>query len=238
MNFSDAASNPTMQSVSSASVDERVSFIRKTYAHLTAAVFAFVAIEFAIFSSGYAEPLAALMTGGQYSWLIVLGLFMGVGWLADWWAHSERSQAMQYLGLSLYVVAQAVIFVPLMYVAAYYSSPTVIPSAAVTTLIVFAGLTVGVFVTKKDFSFMRTGLIIAGFAAMGLIVVSILFGFDLGILFSGAMVVLASGYVLYYTSNVLHHYNPNQHVAASLALFSAVALLFWYILRIFIWRDS
>ena len=58
----------------------------------------------------------------------------------------------------------------------------------------------------------------------------------IGLLFSGAMVVLAGGYTLYYTSNVLHHYRTDQHVAASLALFSAVALMFWYILRIFMSR--
>ncbi|MCB1317091.1 MAG: Bax inhibitor-1 family protein, partial [Leptospiraceae bacterium] len=48
----------------------------------------------------------------------------------------------------------------------------------------------------------------------------------------GAMVLFASGMILYTTSNVLHHYHPTQHVAASLALFASVALLFWYILRI------
>ena len=46
------------------------------------------------------------------------------------------------------------------------------------------------------------------------------------------MVLLASCAVLYATSNILHHYHTKQHVAASLALFSAVALLFWYILQI------
>ena len=47
-----------------------------------------------------------------------------------------------------------------------------------------------------------------------------------------AMVVLMSGYILYYTSNVMLHYRTDQHVAAALALFAAVATLFWYILQI------
>ena len=63
--------------------------------------------------------------------------------------------------------------------------------------------------------------------------VSIVFGFSLGLLFSGAMVIIASISILYNTSNVLHRYNPQQHVAAALSLFASVALLFWYILRIF-----
>ena len=222
-------------SVSTASTDERVAFIRKTYAHLLFAILAFVGIEVALFATGLAEVIAQAML--SVSWLLVLGLFMGVGWLADWWAHKDTSPGLQYMGLILYVVAEAIIFVPILYIASAYSDPSVIPSAAVTTLLVFAGLTVSVFATKKDFSFLRSGLMIAGFLAIGLIIAASLFGFELGLLFSVAMAGLAAGYVLYYTSNVLHHYNTNQHVAASLALFSAVALLFWYILRIFMSRD-
>lgn len=222
-------------SVSTASTDERVAFIRKTYAHLLFAILAFVGIEVALFATGLAEVIAQAML--SVSWLLVLGLFMGVGWLADWWAHKDTSPGLQYMGLILYVVAEAIIFVPILFIASAYSDPSVIPSAAVTTLLVFAGLTVSVFVTKKDFSFLRTGLMIAGFLAIGLIIAASLFGFSLGLLFSVAMAALAAGYILYYTSNVLHHYNTNQHVAASLALFSAVALLFWYILRIFMSRD-
>jgi FtsH-binding integral membrane protein len=52
--------------------------------------------------------------------------------------------------------------------------------------------------------------------------------------FSVAMVVLAAGYMLYQTSQVLAHYHPGQHVAAALALFSSVALMFWYVIRIFL----
>jgi FtsH-binding integral membrane protein len=222
-------------SVSTASTDERVAFIRRTYAHLLFAILAFVGIEVALFATGLAEVIAQAML--SVSWLLVLGLFMGVGWLADWWAHKDTSPGLQYMGLILYVVAEAIIFVPILFIASAYSDPSVIPSAAVTTLLVFAGLTVSVFATKKDFSFLRSGLMIAGFLAIGLIIAASLFGFELGLLFSVAMAGLAAGYVLYYTSNVLHHYNTNQHVAASLALFSAVALLFWYILRIFMSRD-
>lgn len=224
-----------MYSVSSAQIDERISFIRKTYAHLLAAVVAFIGIEFGLFASGIGYAVAESML--SVSWLLVLGLFMGIGWLANWWAMKDTSPALQYAGLALYVVAEAVIFVPLLAVAAAYSDPSVIPMAGVTTLVVFAGLTVAVFATKKDFSFLRTGLVVASFLALGAIVAAILFGFNLGLLFSIAMAGLASGYILYYTSNVLHHYRPDQHVAAALALFSAVALLFWYILRIFMARD-
>jgi len=135
------------------------------------------------------------------------------------------------------VVAQAIIFLPLLYMAAHYGGPNTIKMAGLLTATLFAGLTGTVFITGKDFSFMRGALCLGGFIALGLIVASILFGFSLGLLFSVGMVVLAGGYILYYTSNVLHHYRTDQHVAAALALFAAVALMFWYILRIFMSRD-
>lgn len=215
-----------------ADVDERVSFIRKTYAHLGGAVLAFIGLEAVLLQMGLAERFMAVLAGSQYSWLIVLGAFMGVSYLADYWARSATSMAMQYAGLALYVVAQAVIFLPLMYIASRFGGEDVIPIAGTITLLLFTGLTLIVFLTRKDFSFLRGVLGIAGLAALGLIVCSILFGFQLGAVFSVAMIAFACGWILYDTSNVLHHYRIGQHVAASLALFASVALLFWYVLRL------
>jgi FtsH-binding integral membrane protein len=113
----------------------------------------------------------------------------------------------------------------------------VIPAAAVTTLLIFGGLTAFTFLTKKDFSFLGSFLALIGISAMVLIVVSMIFGMHLGIWFVWGMIVLASGYILYYTSNVMHHYRTDQHVAAALALFASVALLFWYVIQIFMNRD-
>jgi FtsH-binding integral membrane protein len=215
-----------------ADVDERVDFIRKTYAHLGGAVLAFVAITGVLLNTPAAEALTGLMTTGQWSWLVVLGAFIGVSYLANYWAQSATSVGMQYAGLALYVVAEAVIFTPLMYFASRFAGPDVIPIAGIITLLLFFGLTLIVFLTRADFSFLRIGLGIAAFAALGIIVCSILFGFQLGVIFSAAMIVFACGWILYDTSNVLHHYRIGQHVAASLALFASVALLFWYVLRL------
>ncbi len=183
------------------------------------------------------EGLVQTMIGTRYGWLVVLGLFMLVSYVAENWAQSAVSPATQYLGLGLYVVAEAVIFVPLLYIAKTID-PGIITSAATATLALFAALTAVVFITRKDFSFLRTVLVFGGLAAMGLIVTAILFRFALGPVFTYAMIALACGYVLYHTSNVLHHYRIGQHVAASLALFASVALLFWYILQLFLSRRN
>ncbi len=240
------AENPYGQfgrSVADAPADVRVEFIRKTYMHLAAAVYAFVGIEYLLFSLGFDEWMMGILGQSQWSWLIVLGMFMAVSWIADSWARSTTSLGMQYAGLFLYVLAEAVIFVPLLAIAQQQSVNVaganlgVIPAAGITTLIMFAGLTAVAFLTKKDFSFMGGFLTLTMFAAMALIVASIVIGFNLGVWFTALMIIAACGYILYYTSNVMHHYRTDQYVAAALALFAAVALLFWYVLRLFMSRD-
>ena len=216
---------------------DRAKFIRKTYLLLAAAILAFVVLEFGIFASGYADDIAVTMLGSQYSWLIVLGAFMGISFLANWWANSNSSAALQYLGLGVYVVAEAVIFVPLIFIAATYSDASVIPKAGIVTLGLFLGITATVFLTRADFSFLGPIIAIGGFAALGFIVASIMFGFSLGSVFAFIMVAFAGTAILYNTSQVLHKYNTTQHVAASLTLFAGIALLFWYILSIFSSRD-
>ena len=74
-------------------------------------------------------------------------------------------------------------------------------------------------------------MFVAGIAAFGAILCSILFGFSLGIWFTAAMILFACGWILYDTSAVLHEYRVDQHVAASLKLFASVMLLFWYVVR-------
>ncbi|MFK8114765.1 MAG: Bax inhibitor-1 family protein [Rubripirellula sp.] len=212
---------------------ERLGFIRRTYAHLTGAVLALIALETVLFMVVPANTMNALVTRmmSGYGWLIVLGLFMGVSWIARMWATSNTSKAVQYAGLGLYVAAEAVILLPMLYIAVRMD-PNIPVFAAAITSICFIGLTVFVFATKVDLAGWGKFLALGGIVAFGAIAAGIVMGFSLGLWFSAAMVGLACGYILYDTSNVLHHYHTSQHVAASLALFSSVVLLFWYVLRI------
>ncbi len=212
---------------------ERATFIRRTYTHLSAAVMSFVALEVVLFSLVPAETMQKLivtMTSG-YGWLVVLGAFMAVSWMARSWASGGQSRGMQYAGLGMYVIAEAVIFLPLLYIAMRLD-PKIPMYAGLITSISFAALTAFVFTTRIDMAPWGKYLAIAGIAAMAVAIVGIFAGFSLGIFFSGAMVALACGYILYDTSNVLHHYRTDQYVAASLALFASVALLFYYVLRV------
>ncbi len=218
-----------------ATVDERADFIRKTYLHLGGAVILFVILESIFFASGIAESFAHSVLGTRWGWLAVLGAFMVVSTIANNMASRASSPGIQYLGLGLFVLIEAVIFLPLLYIAQAMESARnveIIMPAGLITMVIFAGLTVIVFFTAKDFSFLRGILMLGSLAAFVLILVSIFAGFNLGIIFVWAMVVLMSGWILYETSNVLHHYHTSQHVAAALALFASLATLFWYVLQL------
>lgn len=104
--------------------------------------------------------------------------------------------------------------------------------ASFLTMFIFVGLTIVVFATKADYSFIRSALWLGSIAALGVMIASAFLGFSLGLVFTAAMIVLMSGFILYDTSNILHHYRTNQHVGAALALFASVATLFWYMIQL------
>jgi FtsH-binding integral membrane protein len=228
-------------------MSDRLRFIRLTYLHLLGAILAFAGLLWLLMNNTFlvtkvSVPLVRFALGGRWNWGVVLAAFMAISWVADYWASHTTSRKMQYVGLGIYVVAESLIFVPLLAIVAWKTQviiakgggdPNIIRDSAYTTLGIFGALTASVFITRKDFSFLRSGLIMASGAALMLIVLSLAFGFNLGLAFSIGMVLLAAGYILYQTSQVLAHYDTEQHVAASLALFSSVALMFWYVIRIF-----
>jgi FtsH-binding integral membrane protein len=209
----------------------RRAFLVRTYAHVLAAMALFTAVEGALFASGIAVPLAISMI--RTSWLLVLGGFMVVGWLASRTAATATSPAAQYAALVGFVVAEAILFLPML-VIANYQAPGVITSAALVTLFGFALLTAMVMWTKQDLGFLGGLLRWMAILALVLIVASVVFGFNLGTFFSVAMVGFAGAAILYDTSEVLHRYPQDRHVSAALQLFASVALMFWYVLRLFL----
>ena len=217
--------------VANAAAVDRAAFIKQTYLHVAGAVGAFVILESMLLASPLAPVLANLMFGGKWSWLIVLGLFMFVSHIATKWASTATSIGGQYAGLGLYVVAEVIILCPLLMLASRFGEGLIM-KAGLITVGLFIGLTWVAFTSGKDFSFMAGFLKIAGIVALVTIVASMIFGFSLGLWFTGAMILLVGGCILYQTSNVIHHYHTSQYVAASLALFASIATLFWYVLQL------
>lgn len=209
--------------------DSRATFISRTYLHLIGAVLGMVAIDVAIFSSGLAEKWFSSLAS---NWMVVMLAFLAVGWLGNRMAHA-KSQGVQYAGLAAYTIAEAIIFVPILYIANQVA-PGAIESAALVTAVIFGGLSFYAMKSRKDFSFLGKfifwGMLAGGAAIFG----GLIFGFSLGLWFSVLMAGLASAAILYETSNILHHYPEDGYVGAALGLFASVAMLFFYILRIFL----
>lgn len=217
---------------------QRVNFYKKTYGHVAGGVLLFVFFEYLLLQSETVVNFALSMTE-DYKWLLMLGGFMFITSYAERMTMKSTDKSKQYLAFGIYILAQAFIFVPLIYIAAYYmdSGPEILNQAAIVTLALFTGLSAVVFVTKKDFSFLKTGLTVGFFIAIGLIVAGILFGFNLGLWFSVGMCLLAGGAILYQTSNLVNTYSTNDYIPAALGLFASLMLLFWYVLQIFMSRD-
>ena len=214
-----------------ATPETRVEFLHKTYQHLALAIAAFIGLEALLLNIPEVVAVSETLARG-WSWLGVLLVFGVVSNVAQNWAMNGANTNKAYMGLMLYVLLEALLFVPLMSVAMRIGGPDVVMRAGWYTALVFFGLTAFVLMSKKDFSFLGGILSLAFWVALATIVVGVLFGFNLGTWFAGAMVLFAGGSIVYQTSNVLHHFRPGQHVAASLSLFASVALLFWYVLQI------
>ena len=221
--------------VSTLDVEDRSAFIWKCYAHVVGAILAVLAIETYLFSSGVAWQIAEPMLNSP---MLVLAAFIGLSWGASHFAHTLKSTTSQYIAFAVLVVAWSLMFVPMLAMALIMDqSGSMIESAAGVTVFGCVALIATVMITRKDFSFLRGVLVWGFFIAMGLIAASLLFGWNLGTWFSVGMIGFAGVAVLYDTSNIMNHYPQDRYVAASMALFSSIALMFWYILRLFMSRD-
>ena len=233
-----AHARPIEGAVATLGVSDRVTFLRKTYAHLGIALLAFAAIAGGMmrFMPETSFKFSRWALTGRWNWLLVIGLFMVVGYVAERLARSETSRGVQYVGLTIAVVAQGLILQPILWVLFIRfggdGAFAILTQGTIITMAIFVGLTLTVFLTKKDFSFMRGALVVCTFGALGVILASIAFGFSLGAVFCGAMILLMAGYILYQTSLVMRDFPPQAYVSAALMLFSTVATLFWYVIQL------
>lgn len=224
--------------IGSLSEVERAAFYRKTYGHVAGGVLVFILFEYLLLQSDTIVTFMLSMTQG-YKWLLLLGGFMVATNYAEGMALKTTDKNKQYLAYGIYIFFQALIFVPMIFIATRLAEtgPNILNQAAIVTLALFTGLSAAVLLTKKDFSFLKTGLTIGFFIAIGLIIAGTLFGFNLGLWFSVGMCLLAGGSILYQTSNLVKTYGVEDYIPAALGLFASLMLLFWYILRIFMSRD-
>jgi FtsH-binding integral membrane protein len=215
--------------------DSRSIFITRTYTHLVGGILGFILVELGLFESGLAPQIARFMFG--FNWLLIMGAFMLTGWLASRTAQTSTSIGMQYFAYAVFVVAEALIFVPLLYIA-NAKAPGTIDSATLITALGAGGLMLVAHRTRKDFSFLRAMLMWGFVLALLAIAGGFLFGFQLGTWFSVFMIGFAGTAVLYDTSNIIHTYPEDRYVSAAMQLFASIALMFWYVLRLMMGNRS
>ncbi len=225
-----------MSPVINAPDEARAAFIVKVYQHLALAVGAFVAFETLLFLSGIAEAMYEFffVSGGNFAWLALMGGVMVGQWFAGQLVSKLDNPAAQYGGLFAIAGLQSLIFAPFLFLA--FNSPTygggTVWTAAVITGVGFAGLSLIAFVTRRDLGFLRPIVMWGFMAALGLIIASAIFGFQLGIIFSVAMIGLSGAAILYQTQDIIRRYPEWAYVGAAVALFSSLMTMFWYVLRL------
>ena len=235
MAFAQEHARPIEGAVATLGVSDRVAFLKKSYGLLGGALITWAAASAAIFR--YAPEVSFKWSRwalSGYNWFAVIGLLIVSGMVAQWLARSNTSRTIQFLGLAVEVGAWTFLLQPMLWVLFIKFKPAgaqaLLAQGTIATLAIFVGLTATVFITKKDFSFLRGVVTVGMFAALGIIMASILFGFTLGLVFTGALIMLLALKILYDTSLMMNYFPPTHYVSAALMLFSTVATLFWNIM--------
>ena len=224
--------NPTMP-VGLQEPQVRADFMRRVYTRLVAGVAAFVLIEAYLFTSGLAVAITEFVF--STSWLLILGGFMVVSWLANSVALRAATPASQWGGYLLLVAANALIFAPML-VIAELQVPGTVAQAGQYAVGGFVVLSVIAHRSSRDLTWLGASLRWFGILALAGIALAVLTGFQLGTWFSLAMIGFAGAAILYETQVILRETPPGRETVAAMALFSSLALLFWYVLRLFMER--
>ena len=213
-----------VETAAAASVEERMGFVRKVYALFFAATLFAIGGVYAGLS--YPPVMNWIL---QHPWLTFFGLIGGV----------MGAQALRLVpGVNLaalfaFTMLTGVIISPI--IAIYTQmNPASIWQAGLLTVGIFGGLTAYVFISKRDFSFMR-GMLTVGLIVVFLSAVLNLFivgssAFSFGI--SCVALLLFSGFVLYDTSNIIRRYPKNEYFSGALDLYLDAFNIFLALLRI------
>jgi len=217
------------QAVATAPPAVKAEFMRKVYFHIAGALALFLVLEGILQAMPFAERMVDAMNN---IWLIVIIGMSVVGWIASKWTLPGLPLSQQYLGLGLYTLGQAIIFMPIVAYIRFYEDDSVLVTGGLITLGLVVGLSLIAIDPRTNFSILRGALFIGFPVSLGLIIASMLFGFGLGTWFTMVMIVLASGSILYQTDQMMKRSRTDAYVSAALGLFASIMLLLWYVLRL------
>jgi len=221
-------------------------FYRKTYGLVALAFAGFASLLYLFFITPVAglfmNTIGAMYNSlGGFTWLIVMLAFWAGTYYAQKLASNRADRSSQYAGLGLYVVLEALIFIPLITVVALSTKGNVgdilIPACTLTGALVL-GLTIAVQFTQVDFSFLRVIITIGSICAIGAIIMFAIMGINPGTWFALAMILLMASVILYQTHVIKNNCSTEDYVIAAFILFSAFVTLLWYVIQFFLGRRS
>jgi FtsH-binding integral membrane protein len=235
----------TSRLVAQADQNDAASFYRKTYGLVALAFAGFAGLLYTFFeltpvAKLFMNTLGSLYNSlGSFSWLIVLGVFWGGSYFAQKLAANRASRESQYAGLALYVLLEALIFIPLINIVSAGGNPKeiLVPACALTGALVL-GLTLAVQFTRVDFSFLRIVIVVGSICAIGAIIMFSIMGINPGTWFALAMILLMATVILYQTHQIKNSCSTEDYVMAAFILFSAFVTLLFYVIQFFMGRRS
>lgn len=203
----------------------RLSFIRRTYVLFLLGLL--VTGVGALFALNNEAVLTFVLNNMLIAFVLQIGLIMGGGLVrnrAPW-------DALFYFAFTFLT---GLILTPIILAYTYESgSFAVVAQAFVLTTSIFIGLSLFVFISRKDFSFLGGGLIIALFTLLGLGIVNIFLRTEALSLFTASLgAILFSGFILYDTSRLMRYAGNLSPISAALALYLDFYNLFLSLLRL------
>lgn len=221
-----------------AAASERAQFLKKVYGILFLGMLGFAGTLWATahvpFANDLAMQVGSLIYGHRWGWAIYMGTFFAGSWLVNRLAETRPINVIAYVA---WVLLLGFLIAPLVLMVSRTNGPEIVTQASLLTALVFGGMTAIVFYTSKDFSFLRSGLLLVGWVLLGVGVVGAISGFSIGLWFSAAVVVLMAGYILYDTSTILHRLPTTMAMSGAILLFTDVVLLFKHLLVLLSRRD-
>ncbi len=184
--------------------------------------------------------MVALLGGNHVTLLIAWAVLVGSTFVASW---VSKIKVVNVIALFTCAGLMGFELSPMVWVASYLgdmgmtASSNPVRDAGMMTLAIFGGLTGYVFVTKKDFSYLKGFLSMASMALFVACLLTFVFQaemFSLAVAGVGALITIAM--LLYVTSYIFRNSDMDDPVGDALALLVQLRNLFMFLLRLFMSR--
>ncbi len=193
--------------------------LRNTYILLSLTLFVAAATGWYAMASG----------AGVVNFWLFLAFAMGMPFLISMTANSPLGLVMCFV----YTAGLGYVAGPIVGMYAKFIGPEVPIYAFATTALAFVGLSAYAIISKRDFSFLRSMLVVSSICVLATIVAMQFFNMPIvGLLLSGVIVVLSSLGILYSTSAAINGGEDN-YIVLTASIFGNLWSMFMNLMQIF-----